>query len=261
MAGARGHRWNWVLMDERSTRIAKRLEPVVLIAAVLTIPTTIVEESHIGQPWSQIATGLNWGIWALFFAEIVIMLAVVPSKWGWLRHHPLEVAIVVLTPPALLTAVQPIRLLRLLRVLRLFRLAPLIRRAMTMEGLRFAAILAFLTAIAGGAAFAAVEKYSVGDGIYWAITTMTTVGYGDITPKTAEGKIVAVVVMLIGIGTATLLIGAVAQQFITAKVQPSLAEIESEEEDLLAQVREIAARLEQLQAALERRQGISSDPG
>jgi voltage-gated potassium channel len=241
-------------MDERSSAIAKRLEPFLLAAAVLTVPTTIVEESHDGKPWSQIATGLNWAIWLMFFAEIVIMLSVVRSKRDWLRHHPLELAIVVLTPPALVTAVQPIRLLRLLRVLRLFRLAPLVRRAMSMEGLRFAAILALLTAIAGGAAFAAVEKYSVGDGIYWAVTTITTVGYGDITPKTTEGKIVSIVVMLIGIGTAALLVGAVAQQFIASKVGPELAELEAEEEDLLAQVREIAARLEQVQRSLERRQ-------
>lgn len=240
-------------MDDRSRRIADRLAPALLIAAVLTVPTTILEESHIGRPWAQIATGVNWAIWLMFLAELIIMLAVVPSRTWWLRHHVLEVAIVVLTPPALITAVQPIRLLRLLRVLRLFRLAPLVRYALSMEGLRFAAILAVLTAIAGGAAFAAVEKASVGDGIYWAITTMTTVGYGDIHPTTTEGKAVAVVVMLVGIGTATLIIGAVARQFIAERIEEELEEVESGEEDLLAQVRDIAARLQRIEAALERR--------
>jgi voltage-gated potassium channel len=240
-------------MDERSQRITKRLEPALLVAALLTVPTTIVEETHIAKPWSQVATGLNWAIWLLFLTELAIMLAVVPSRRWWLRHHLLEVAIVVLTPPALLTAVQPIRLLRLLRVLRLLRLAPLMRRTLSMEGLRFALVLAVLTAVAGGAAFASVEKYSVGDGIYWAITTMTTVGYGDITPKTT-GKILAVVVMLIGIGTASLLIGAVAQQFTSRRVEPILAAVETEEEQLLVQVRDITARLQQVQDALERLQ-------
>jgi voltage-gated potassium channel len=84
---------------------------------------------------------------------------------------------------------------------------------------------------------------------------MTTVGYGDVTAKTNEGKLVAVVVMLTGIGTATLLIGAVAQQFMTTTEAPELVEFAEEEEDLLPQVRQIAARLEQLQMALERRQG------
>lgn len=48
---------------------------------------------------------------------------------------------------------------------------------------------------------------------------MTTVGYGDITPKTTEGKVIAVLVMLVGIGTATLLIGAVAQRFLAPSVE------------------------------------------
>lgn len=226
-------------LDERSQRMADRLEPMLLAAAFLTVPATIVEESHVGKPWPQAAAVANWVIWLTFLAEVVIMLSVVPSRRYWLRHHLLELAIVVLTPPALLTAVQPIRLLRLLRVLRLVRLAPLVRLALSMEGLRFAVVLAGLTAFAGAAAFAAVEKISFGDGVYWAITTMTTVGYGDITPHTTEGKLVAVVLMFVGIGTATLVIGAVAQRFVATTVHEELTEVVADEEDLLVQVREI----------------------
>ncbi len=50
-----------------------------------------------------------------------------------------------------------------------------------------------------------MENRPVGDGIYWAVVTMTTVGYGDITPKTPKGKVLTVCVMLVGIGFATLL--------------------------------------------------------
>ena len=76
---------------------------------------------------------------------------------------------------------------------------------------------------------------------------MTTVGYGDITPKTAEGKAIAIAVMLVGIGFATLVIGAAAERF----VHPQPGERNSEE-DVLAEVREISARLQRLERALER---------
>jgi len=66
-----------------------------------------------------------------------------------------------------------------------------------------------------------------------------------------------VLVMLIGIGTATLLIGAVAEQFISARVQADVAELEAEEEDLIVQVNEISARLDRLQESL-RRKGLAS---
>ena len=200
-------------MDERSERIADRFERPLLVAAVLTIPVTILQLLPPADPWRTIADVLNWTIWLTFLAEVVLMLAVVPKRRQWLRGHPLEVAIVVLTPPFLVSVVQSVRVLRLLRLVRLIRLAPLLRALFTAKGLRYAALLTLLTALAGGVAFASVENTSVGNGIYWAVTTMTTVGYGDITPKTPEGKVITITVMLVGIGFATLVIGAIAERF------------------------------------------------
>jgi voltage-gated potassium channel len=85
---------------------------------------------------------------------------------------------------------------------------------------------------------------------------MTTVGYGDITPKTTEGKVIAVLVMLVGIGTATLLIGAVAQRFLA----PSVEHVEVAEDDVLVQVREISARLGQLERALREQTQAARNP-
>lgn len=141
---------------------------------------------------------------------------------------------------------QGVRLLRLLRLFRLLRLEPLARRVFSLDGVRATASLALLTAVAGGAGFATVEGLSFGNGVYWAITTMTTVG-GNITPKSTEGKILAIIVMLVGIGTATLVIGAVAQRFLT----PSVEHVESAEDDVLIELREIAARLGRLERRLQ----------
>ena len=237
-------------MDERSERIARRFERPLLVAAVLTIPVTILQLLPPADPWRTIADIVNWLIWITFLAEVVVMLAVVPAKGRWLREHPIEVVIVVLTPPFLTSIVQSVRVLRLLRLLRFLRLAPLVRYLFSAEGLRYAALLTGLTVLAGGAAFASLEKISLGNGIYWAMTTVTTVGYGDITPKTTEGKVVAILIMLIGIGFASLIIGAAAQQFIN----PSIQEVERDEEDMLAQVRDISARLQRLERGLEQRQ-------
>jgi voltage-gated potassium channel len=80
---------------------------------------------------------------------------------------------------------------------------------------------------------------------------MTTVGYGDISPKTPEGKAITVCVMLVGIGFATLLIAAIAERF----VRPPVHDPELTEEDLLAQVKEISVRLQHLQRVIEHRSG------
>jgi voltage-gated potassium channel len=236
------------VMDERSERVGQRFERPLLVAAVLTIPVTIFQLLPPADPWRTIADVLNWLIWLVFLAEAVVMLAVVPAKGQWLREHPVEIAIVVLTPPFLTSIVQSVRVLRLLRLLRFLRLAPLVRLLFSAEGLRYAALLTGLTVLAGGAAFASLENTSVGNGLYWAMTTVTTVGYGDITPKTTEGKVVAILLMLVGIGFASLIIGAAAQQFI----KPAVAEVEMDEDDVLAEIREISARLQHIERALER---------
>lgn len=207
-------------VDERSRRIEARLEPVVILAALLVVPLILIEEGSYGHSWDSIATALNWGTWLVFVAEAVIMLCVVPDRWRWIRDHPIDVAVVVLTPP-FLAALAPVRLLRVLRLLRLLRLASVARRLFSAQGLQYAATLAALTAVAGGAAFAAVEEkdYSTADGIYWALTTMTTVGYGDLSPETGTGRLVAIVVMLVGIGFVAILTGAVAERFVVHDVE------------------------------------------
>jgi voltage-gated potassium channel len=144
-------------MDARSERIAKRFELPVLVAALLVIPVIAIEQSATGDHWKTLAGILNWLIWLVFLAELLAMLAVVPKRWEWLRRHPLEVAIVVLTPPFLPASLQAARVLRLLRLLRLVRLAPLARRFFSLEGVRYAALLALVTALGGGAAFSAAE--------------------------------------------------------------------------------------------------------
>jgi voltage-gated potassium channel len=244
-------------VNERSIRIADRFQVPMLIAAALVIPVIITEESHPHGALKTAATVANYVIWLAFAAEAIVMLAVVSDRRTWLREHPIEIVVVLLTPPFLLAATQPIRALRLLRILRLFRLEPLGRRLFSAEGLRYAALLALITALAGGEAFHSVESgQSLGNGVYWAITTMTTVGYGDPEPHTSTGKILAVFVMIIGIGFTVLLTGAIAHRFLAPQlddIEQASTETEILEEDVLVQVRDITARLHTLEQALASR--------
>ena len=88
-------------MDERSELYERRFELPIVIAALLVIPIIVIEQSSPGEPWSTLAIVGNWVVWSMFLAEVVVMLAIVPDRGRWLREHPLEIAIVVLTPPFL----------------------------------------------------------------------------------------------------------------------------------------------------------------
>jgi voltage-gated potassium channel len=242
-------------MDSRSQRVAARFEPVVLVAAVLTIPAVLLAQGHPAEPWRTVGTVADWVIWSVFALELLVMLAVVPSRRAWLREHPLEVAIVFLTPPFLFSALQSVRVLRVLRLLRLFRFAPMARRMFSVEGVRYAALISLLVLFTGAEAYSSVEKKSVGDSLYWAITTMTTVGYGDISPKHATGKLVACTLMLVGIGFIAIITGAIAQRFLAthvADIEDAVESVEEEDVLILREVRDISQRVRALESMVQR---------
>jgi voltage-gated potassium channel len=240
-------------VDERSRRIEGWFEVPLLIAALLVIPALIIQTSEHQTALRDLGQALDWLIWGAFALELVVMLAVVPDRRAWLREHPLEVAIVILTPPVLPHALQGARILRLLRVLQLVPLARYSRRVFSLEGIRYAAVLSFVAAVGGGALFAAEQPHvDAWLGIYWAVTTMTSVGYGDVPPTTTLTHILAVALMILGVGFTTLLTGAIAQRFLA----PSIEDLEEDQEEdaaadraLMSELREISRRL----AALEER--------
>src|SRR5436305_3336673 len=99
-------------MDANTSRWEKRFDVPVIVAALATIPLLILSVPKLDQPWSTIVSVANALAWAVFAIELIVMLIVVPDRWRWLRTHPLEVAIVVLTPPFLDLAIQSLRVLR-----------------------------------------------------------------------------------------------------------------------------------------------------
>ena len=233
-------------MDSRSETIQRRFEWPVVIAACLTIPLLLIQESHLGQPWQATASILNWITWLTFAAEVVVMLAVVPDRGRWLRTHIIDVLVTVLTPPFAPAAWQSTRVFRLLRLLRLVRIFS-IRRLLSIDGVKYAALTAGVTVLLGGAVVASIENtpkdpWTTWDGVWWAATTVTTVGYGGLEPETDGGRIIAIAIMLVGIGFVALLTAFIADRFIeTQKVA------EAREDQILSELGEIRRRLDEFE--------------
>jgi len=237
--------------------MGRRFEKPVLLATVLVIPALIVETSADASELRAAATMLNWLIWLVFVAELAAMLAVAPSRREWVRSNPLLVLIVLVTAPILPASLQAARVFRLARLVRLVLVVRLARRFLSPTGVQFAAAITGIGVLGGAAAFQAAERTAtrppgLWDSIWWAMTTVTTVGYGDITATTTLGRAIGIALMIMGIGFVALLTGAIAQGLLRAnaeRIEAAGEQLAAEEHDIAEEFRAISERL----TALERR--------
>jgi voltage-gated potassium channel len=239
-----------VWRQDESGRVHTPFEPVVLAATLALLPVLIVEADAKSEGWQTFAEVANWVIWLVFVVELVAVLVVASRKRAALRAHWLDVAIVVLTVPFLGEALA---WLRLARFIRLARFGVIVSRALQAERrltsgdtLRVASILTVTAVCIAGAAqyaFAGEQFTSLWDGVWWAVTTATTVGYGDIYPTTVQGRIIGIALMFVGIGFHSLLTAAIASRFVKE-------ERGSEHDEVMETLRRIEAEVAELRARL-----------
>jgi voltage-gated potassium channel len=236
--------------QEESGRVRTPLEPFVLAATLALVPVLIVEADGSGA-WLTAAFVANWLIWGAFALELAVILVVADRRVAAIRAHWLDVLVVLLTVPVLGHVLASLRLLRLARLLRLLRAVTLVSRAIQTErrltsgeALRFVGLLTVFVVVVAGSAqatFDASEFASIWDGIWWAVVTVTTVGYGDLYPKTIAGRLIGMSVMLIGIGFLSVLTATIASRFV--KTDTSSDAILDALQRLEDEVAELKARL------------------
>ncbi|MBH0053390.1 MULTISPECIES: potassium channel family protein [unclassified Salinibacterium] len=179
--------------------------------------------------------------WVVFVADYLVNLILAEHRWFWFRKHLFDLMVVVL--PML----RPLRLLRLVTLLSVLQ-----RRAGTaVRGgvLTYAVGSSLLLVFVAGLAILDTERNadstqitSLGDGIWWAFVTITTVGYGDIYPATTLGRVIAAGVMMAGIallGVVTATLASWIVERVAAQDELSHVATRREVTDLTKQVAEL----------------------
>lgn len=211
----------YTIIFEAETR-AGRLFDQWLIAAILASVVAVVVDSVQGAAdrYHLWFTALEWLFTVAFTLEYLARLACVRHPWRYVLSFYGVIDLLALLPTyvALLVpevhALIDVRVLRLLRVFRVFKLTAYVSEYQAL-GRALAAsrrkIMVFLSAVlmivlVMGTLMYVVEGpvngfTSIPTAVYWAVTTMTTVGFGDITPKTDLGRFIASCMMLLGWGT------------------------------------------------------------
>lgn len=225
-----------------------------MIAALAFLAAYAVPILHPGLPrWlSHLCWWTTWVSWAMFVVDFLVRVTLADNRRLYVLRHWLDIVVIALP---------------LLRPLRLLRLIPLLsvidRRAVTRLHGRVAVYVvggALLLAFVGALAELNAERHArhativtFGDALWWAVTTMTTVGYGDTYPVTDIGRWVAAALMVGGVA----LLGTVTATFASWLVD-RVSSVRSGEAELLAAVARLEAKLDALaQEGGERTRAIS----
>ncbi|WP_409254284.1 potassium channel family protein [Bacillus sp. SCS-153A] len=165
---------------------------------------------------------LSWFVWGLFLVDYTVRLIVSKDKWEYVKKHPLELL-------AIIPFDQVFRALRLVRIIRLLRLVVLLKRKDSfLEVLTqkykvdriFVIVIALLFLSAISMYWIEPSFNTFADALWWSIVTTTTVGYGDLYPETAVGRIIASFLMFVGIGLIGTITGMAASFFSKDKELP-----------------------------------------
>lgn len=235
------------IIFEADTRAGKLFDVILIWCILFSILIVFLESiRELGLKYSSIFHLIEWIFTILFSVEYILRILSVkkPLRYVFSFYGVIDFLAIIPTYLSLIIAgsqyLLVIRVLRLLRVFRIFKIRPLLAqaeiltRALKASGSKIAVFLfTVLTMIVViGAVMYVVEGpengfTSIPTSMYWAIVTMTTVGYGDISPQTPIGQMLASIVMIIGYsiiavptGIVTVEIAEASRKAITTQVCP-----------------------------------------
>ena len=231
--------------------------PITALGVAWLVIGIIILTTDVNSTASTALVGTLFALWAVLLLEYLVRLVVTPDRRGYVRRRWVEP--VTLVVPALqgwhLIGIEKVSVvtrevgLRIQFVLRhhsLFRV--LIAAAVTLV---LGAWLVLL--FEDNAKGSNIHNYP--DALWWAVVTVTTVGYGDRFPVTGGGRSVAVVLMLLGIGLIGVLTATVASVFVKEHTDANREQLRKNHADLGRQLAVLSARL----ADIEQRLGASAD--
>lgn len=232
----------YTIIFEADTRAGRAFDLALLSFILISVTVVMLDSVEaINAQWGAQLTLLEWFFTAAFTIEYILRLLCVrhPNRYA---RSPLGIIDLLAIAPTYLALFFPalhalidVRILRMLRIFRILKLAAYVAEfgelgsAILATRRKIAVFLSFvlIVVVVMGTIMYVVEGpangfTSVPASVYWAITTMTTVGFGDITPKTDLGRLIASMMMLMGWGTLAVPTGIVSAEFAVRRAQPPI---------------------------------------
>lgn len=210
----------YTIIFEADTRAGRYFDIGLIVAILISVLVVMLDSmASFNSSHGTLLTWAEYGLTAIFTLEYLARLVCVRRPWRYARSFFGIVDLLTVLPSYLtlffpeLYVLVDVRVLRLLRVFRVFKMTAYLQefsnlalalRASSRKILVFLCVVLMVVVIMGTVMYLVegpVHGYSsIPISIYWTITTLTTVGFGDITPKTDLGRLIASMMMLLGWG-------------------------------------------------------------
>ncbi|AZQ33478.1 two pore domain potassium channel family protein [Streptomyces cyaneochromogenes] len=197
--------------DSRLARWQKHAEVPLVLASLIFLSSYAVRvlgHGHLSQPVLDLCLALTFTAWAMFGVDYAVCWRLSGQRLGFVRRHPLDTVVLVL--PLL----RPLRIVKMYETVQRRHGRP--RLSLHARVIVYAGMASLLLGFTGALAVYQQERgapgatmRTFGDAVWFTCSTLATVGYGDITPVTERGRVVAVGIMGVGLG----LLGAVTGTF------------------------------------------------
>lgn len=230
----------YLIIFEADTLAGKAFDLALIFFILLSVVLVMLDSiPGVHDQWGGWLLAGEWLITVLFTVEYLLRLFVArrPGRYAWSFYGVVDLLSIL---PTYLSIIFPgmhfLTTVRILRVLRIFRILKLVQflgegshlwQALTRSRHKITVFLTTVLTIVivvGSLMYmiegAASGFTSIPKGIYWAIVTMTTVGYGDIAPVTPFGQIVASLLMIVGYGIIAVPTGIVTSEMMRPTAVP-----------------------------------------
>lgn len=205
---------------------------IITILALFSVAIVILDYSSVvnleTMPWEAV----DHIIWAIFTVDYIVRFSISNNKKEFFKKNifdliailPFNEVLSIFRASRIFRVARLARLTRLTKGLRLFRafgflgiLKKRLDKFLHTNGFIYVLYMAGALILASSIAMSYLENKTFGDALWWSIVTTTTVGYGDISPTTPAGRVIAVILMLFGIGLIGMLTGTITTYFTRQK--------------------------------------------
>jgi voltage-gated potassium channel len=223
-------------------RLSRILDWFILLLTLGFGVLFVLYEVLVPESAPELMDRLDFGFTLAFLGSFGLQFTLARDRVAWLQQNWVDVAIVLVVSFPLLRLLRFQRFLPVLRSVRLVRIAAILGAGLrahirtygrgNVNGILVAGVVVILLgavlvrSVEEGAAEANIR--SVGDALWWAVSTVTTVGYGDKYPTTGPGRLLAAGLMLLGIGLFGILTASLSSFFVAESRESDVSRVEAE---------------------------------